>query len=256
MDRSPPGRSELRHPTVAERVAFALELVEPGARVLDVGCGAGTLTALLVDPAGPEGSVLGVDLTRANLATARERCPAAAFVAGSAYALPVADGVVDLVFAHALMEHLARPDRALVEFRRVLRPGGRVALSSSDWGGARVLPRDRDVHRALSAYVGLRRRSGGDPCAGGRLAWWARQAGLTEIQVRTRHRVDVSYADLARHVGACLQHAAAHATAAGDRAELFAAAQAAARWSAHGRGTGRVEQCWVEVTARSAGAGA
>ena len=40
------------------------------------------------------------------------------------------------------------------------------------------------------------------------------------------------------------------------RAELVAAAQAAARWSAHGRGTGRVEQCWVEVTARSAGAGA
>jgi hypothetical protein len=59
--------------------------------------------------------------------------------------------------------------------------------------------------------------------------------------------------ELARYVGARLQRAADRAASAGDRAELLAAAQAAARWSTRcdGAGLGRVEQCWVEVTARS-----
>ena len=99
------------------------DLLEPGARVLDVGCASGLemsdLRGLQLDP-------FGLDLSHAQLQMVRERLPSASVAKGTAIALPFRGGAFDGVWASASLPHLAREEapRALSEVRRVLRDGG------------------------------------------------------------------------------------------------------------------------------------
>lgn len=97
-------------------------------RVLDAGCGHGRDAGWL---AARDCRVLGLDFAAAQLASAREVAPAAALVRGDLRTIPVADRAVDGVLAMASLLHLPRGDLsgALSELRRVLRPGGVLAVS-------------------------------------------------------------------------------------------------------------------------------
>jgi len=101
--------------------------VQPGQRVLDVGCGDGVLSAMIAQ-AGAH--VIGIDYVPAALRFAVEHTLAAParFVAGSAYALPFVSSIFDAVVAAEIIEHLDRPDDFLAEIHRVLRPGGRSVI--------------------------------------------------------------------------------------------------------------------------------
>jgi SAM-dependent methyltransferase len=100
--------------------------VGPGVRVLDVGCGLGTLSAAA---ARLGADVTGVDLAEGMLTEARRRHPAIEFVHGDAEALPFADGAFDVALGAFVVNHLPHPDRAAAELARVAR---RVALAM--WG--------------------------------------------------------------------------------------------------------------------------
>ena len=95
-------------------------------RVVDLGCGTARFTRLLADVL--HASVVGVEPSRRMLAE-REIGDGqrARFVAGTAEALPLADGSIDLVFASMVYHHL-RPEAALPEIRRVLRAGGHLMV--------------------------------------------------------------------------------------------------------------------------------
>jgi hypothetical protein len=125
--------------------------------------------------------------------------------------------------------HLAEPTAVLTEMARVVRPGGIVAICSSDWSGARVEPDSADVQCALQAHFRLRRRAGGEPFAGGRLADWLEGAGLRLLQVGADDKVDMSYRELARYVLGRIQEALAGAT--NPEPHLEEAAAAASRWA-------------------------
>jgi len=101
----------------------------PGARVLDVGCGAGELLVAALS-AGLTGS--GVDVARGALATAERAAPAADLRPGDAHDLPFDDDVFDLVALVQVLEHLTDPVLALREAGRVCVPGG--AVRASVWG--------------------------------------------------------------------------------------------------------------------------
>jgi SAM-dependent methyltransferase len=217
--------------TAADRAAFVLPLLGNDQRVLDLGCGPGTITA------GLSGFVLGIDGEPTQLTLAQAAAPAARFASARADALPIATHALDVAFAHALFEHLPDPTAALVELRRVLRPGGLLALSSSDWSGADITPRTPDVEKALAGHYRLRRAAGGDPFLGGRLPDLVRANGFVDVQSSIQQRVDMTYRDLADYIHARL-------TAAGENE----AADSAARWADH---DGRFVQRWVEVTARA-----
>jgi len=115
-------------PRFAERLLDAAD-VRRGARVLDVACGPGYVAAAA---ARRGASVVGVDVAEAMLALARRAHPELELLAADAEDLPFADATFDAVVANFLLLHLGRPERAVTGFARVLRPGGRVALTVWD----------------------------------------------------------------------------------------------------------------------------
>ena len=113
---------------------WSLGRLEPGERVLDLGCGAGTDSLVAAQMVGSDGSVTGIDMTPEMLAKARlsaETMGAAnvEFVQGEAEALPFPDASFDVIVSNGVIDLI--PDKAAVfsELFRVLRPGGRIQIA-------------------------------------------------------------------------------------------------------------------------------
>jgi SAM-dependent methyltransferase len=102
--------------------------IRQGATVLDVGCGAGRALPDLDAAVGPDGLVLGVDVTDEMLREARRQPGHSPVVLADAGELPLRAGSCDVVFAAGLLSHLAHPQLGLVELARVTTNGGRLAL--------------------------------------------------------------------------------------------------------------------------------
>lgn len=111
--------------------------LEPGHRVLDVGCGPGALTHELVSRLGAD-AVAGVDPSETFAAAARERHPGVDVRVASAEALPFADDEFDRTLAQLVVHFMADPVDGLAEMRRVTRPGGMVITCVWDLAGGRA----------------------------------------------------------------------------------------------------------------------
>ncbi|WP_163268919.1 class I SAM-dependent methyltransferase [Chelativorans alearense] len=113
-----------------------------GARWLDVGCGTGALSETILNRAAPH-QVLGIDPSEAFLDFARSRLsePRIAFKIADAQALPVEDEAFDVAVAGLVLNFVADPARALLEMRRVVRPGGSLAVYVWDYAGEMQLMR-------------------------------------------------------------------------------------------------------------------
>lgn len=115
--------------------------VNAGSRVLDVACGTGQISAAARELVGPSGSVLGVDPSDGMRRVAEER-RGVQTIAGAADRLPVKDGSYDFVVMGYALRHVSDLIEAFREMRRVLRPGGTVAILE-------VTPPDERLSRAL-----------------------------------------------------------------------------------------------------------
>lgn len=100
--------------------------VRKGTRVLDVACGPGYVTAAA---AARGASALGIDFSSEMVVEARQRYPSLEFMEGDAEALSLPDATFDAVLFNFGMLHFGRPERAISEAHRALRPGGRVAFT-------------------------------------------------------------------------------------------------------------------------------
>jgi SAM-dependent methyltransferase len=109
--------------------------VRPGQRVLDVGCGPGTLTAELVARVGAS-SVAAVDPSEQFVAAARERNPGVDVRRASAEGLPFPDSTFDAALAQLVVHFMPDPRRGLAEMARVTRNQGVVAACVWDHGGS------------------------------------------------------------------------------------------------------------------------
>jgi arsenite methyltransferase len=112
---------------------FSLGALEPGERVLDLGCGASLDSLVAAQMVGPEGSVT-IDMTAEMLAKARagaEELGAAntRFVEGEAEHLPFEDGSFDVVVSNGVIDLIPDKDAVFSELHRVLRPGGRIQVA-------------------------------------------------------------------------------------------------------------------------------
>jgi arsenite methyltransferase len=113
---------------------FSLGRLEPGERVLDVGCGAGTDTLVAAQMVGPDGRVTGVDMTpqmlsRARAAAAEMGAGNVDFVEGDVEKLPFAAGSFDVVISNGVIDLIPDKDAVFSEIFRVLRPGGRLQIA-------------------------------------------------------------------------------------------------------------------------------
>ena len=170
--------------TAQSHAAFLLPHLKPGMRLLDCGCGPGTITLGLAQAVAP-GHVVGVDREQSQLDAAAARFKAAGvqaeFRTCSIYELPFPDASFDVVFAHAVFEHLKDPQRAALEVRRVLKPGALAALRSPDWGGFILSPGSSMLDRAIEYYRKLQTENGGDVLAGRKLKRLLIEAGFLEV---------------------------------------------------------------------------
>lgn len=106
--------------------------IQPGARVVDVGCGTGALTLEVTARVGVAGTVTGVDPSPDMLGVARRKNGSIAWVEGSAERLPLPDRSVDAAVSQFALMFFADRTAGLAEMRRVLRPGGRLAVAVCD----------------------------------------------------------------------------------------------------------------------------
>ncbi len=112
---------------------FSLGRLTAGEHVVDVGCGAGIDSIIAAKMVGATGSVIGVDMTPAMLAKAREGAkeadvPNVEFRQGLAESLPVADGWADVVISNGVLNLFPDKLAGLQEMARVLKPGGRLQI--------------------------------------------------------------------------------------------------------------------------------
>ena len=188
--------------TARSEAAFFLPRLRPGLRPLDAGCGPGTITAGLAAAVAP-GEVVGIDAAAGVLERARAHAAAAGadnatFRPADVYALPFPDASFDAVFAHTLLEHLRAPDAALLELRRVLRPGGLLGVRDCAWSSAVFWPLDPLVARAVDLYARVWAHNGGRPDCGRELRALLRAAGLVAVETSASFRWDGSSASSRR----------------------------------------------------------
>jgi ubiquinone/menaquinone biosynthesis C-methylase UbiE len=184
--------------TAETAAAFFLPFLKSGMRLLDVGCGPGSITSGLarrVEPA----ETIGIDMSSSVIETANSLAGAAAakhlsFEVGSIYEPRFAAATFDAAFAHQVLQHLRRPVDALRQIHSLLKPGGVLGVRDVDWGSTTFFPENQGMRRFLGLYYELARRNGGEPNAGRYLRQWLREAGFADARVTTS---TVSYADRA-----------------------------------------------------------
>ncbi|HTK75469.1 MAG TPA: methyltransferase domain-containing protein [Gemmataceae bacterium] len=130
-----------------------------GMHVADFGCGVGMVTAQLAELIGPEGHIVGIDFSGAQIAQARVRLNGsganASFLEASATDTGLPSESFDLIYSRFLLIHLAEPERALREMRRLLKPDGILVCEDGDLTTSGSMPPS-----ALDAFADLWGRLG------------------------------------------------------------------------------------------------
>lgn len=141
--------------------------LRPGMRVLDVACGVGTVTCWIAEQVGVRGAVVAADISPDQLAVARETWASCEglqpveFIEASAYDTGLPAESFDLVHTRLLLCHLNRPEDAIAEFYRLLKPGGVFVCHDLYLSGMLSVPptsawtRSMEIGHALGRSIGV-----------------------------------------------------------------------------------------------------
>jgi ubiquinone/menaquinone biosynthesis C-methylase UbiE len=172
-------------------LSYDLLDLQPGERAADIGCGLGHDARELAKRVGLAGSVVGIDgsaemIARATEATDAEAARTLRFIAADATALPLETSSCDALRADRLLQHVEDPLQALVEFRRVLRPGARIVIIEPDWKTMAVYPGSAaggDDDRCVAAIFDWQVAHTRHPLMGRQLRMLLTQAGFVSVSV-------------------------------------------------------------------------
>jgi ubiquinone/menaquinone biosynthesis C-methylase UbiE len=166
--------------TVENSCAYLVPYIKPSFKILDIGCGPGTITCGLARLV-PDGSVVGIDTAQDVLNKARSFADSrnqtnVSFVTGNIFGLDFPDNVFDIVHCHQVLQHVGDASAALKEMRRVTKPAGIVA--AREMCEFLHYPRSEGLERFRELFFAISRSVGGTPEAGVILPKFAREAGF------------------------------------------------------------------------------
>ena len=149
-----------------KQLTYTAMHLQPGQRVLDVGCGPGVDTIALAELLGASGSVEGVDADPTMVAAAEHRASAAGLHdrvhhrVADALALPFAAQTFDAVRSERVFQHLSDPRAALAEMLRVTRAGGWIVVLETDYSSSTIDSDQTELERRLALAAAQSVRSG------------------------------------------------------------------------------------------------
>ena len=146
----------LQKRSAAKEAGFLLPHLSAGMRLLDCGCGPGSISIGLAEAVAP-GQVLGVDIEPNQYRSAWSQMAKHPetnlhFASADVYRLPFAANTFDAAFLHNVLSHLRRPLEVLKGIYRLLSPGGVIGISHPDFSGSLISPSDPLLDRDHELY--------------------------------------------------------------------------------------------------------
>ena len=190
----------------AENDAFhLLPRLKPGLRVLDLGCGPGTISVGLARAVEP-GELHGVDIEESQVKMAQAAAVAgghdnASFRTGDATDLPYEDDFFDVVHFHAVLTHIPNTRTTLAEVKRVLKPGGFVSARELIGDSSFLKPTLGRLEHRWTTFQRLLTANGGHPQIGKELKATFIDAGFSDIEISASFETFSTGEDIAAYHG-------------------------------------------------------
>ena len=177
----------LRRYTAETSAAYLMPYLRPGLRVLDFGCGPGTISVGLAKAVDP-GELHGVDMEESQVELARVVAKSqgrenATFHVGDVTNLPFDDDYFDIAHGHNVLMHIPDTGAVLAEVKRVLKPGGLVACREMITASSFTHPDFGVIRRAWDMFEDLLAADDGHPQMGKDLKTHLVEAGFAHIQI-------------------------------------------------------------------------
>ena len=181
--------------------AHLLPLLKPGQRVLDFGCGPGTISVGLAKAVEP-GELHGIDLEESQIEIAKAAAAAgghanATFHVGSVTELPFEDGHFDVAHCHAVLMHVPDSNVALAEIKRVLKPGGIIASREAIIASSFLAPAPEQIETGWNTFANLISANGGHPHIGKDLKGLFLENGFSDARATASFDLFSTSADVA-----------------------------------------------------------
>ena len=201
MGFSPEMLESLRRYTATASAAHLLPYLRPGLRLLDFGCGPGTISVGLAKAVDP-GEMHGVDMEESQIDVARSVAEMggqsnAIFHVGDVTELPFEDGFFDVAHGHNVLMHIPDTAAVLAEVKRVLKPGGIISCREMIGGSCFTHPDFGVIRKAWDMFEDLLSADDGHPQMGKDLKGHVLDAGFTNPRVTGSFDIFSTPADIA-----------------------------------------------------------
>ncbi|MEZ4617379.1 MAG: class I SAM-dependent methyltransferase [Caldilineaceae bacterium] len=173
--------------TAENSAGFLRPYLKPGMRLLDCGCGPGSITLGLAAMVAP-GETIGIDSDPGSIDLSRKLAAEQGsanvrFEVADVNEIPFPDASFDVVFSHAVLLHLRNPIRALKEMRRVLKQGGLIGIRNDDMDGMLMVPPDSLLEQGWALMEQVMQRNGGNIRGAKHSRAWLREGGFTRTEL-------------------------------------------------------------------------
>ena len=178
----------LRRSNTVAAAAYLLPELKPGQRVLDFGCGPGSISVGLAQAVAPGGAVHGVDMAESQVAAARALANSqgldnATFHVADVTRLPFEDGYFDVAHGHDILAHVPDTGAVLAEVMRVLKPGGVIGCRELICESCYTYPDFGILRKSWDIFEDVVATDGGHPQMGKELKFRLTQAGFADVRI-------------------------------------------------------------------------